>query len=219
VIIANDSTDAVSGTFAGLPEGETVAIGSRLFSISYHGGTGNEVVLTSAGSRILGTAGADKVNGSKAPTGQHVATQLGDVIAGYGGKDKLFGLGGDDILSGGLRDDKLKGGDGRDTFVFDAKLSSKKNVDTVKDFKANVDLIGLDSDIFKKVGDTLTRKAFHVGAKATDKEDRIVYDKKTGDLIYDKNGSKKGGAVLFAELDTRLKLDHKDFVVDADFMI
>ncbi|SDB37405.1 beta strand repeat-containing protein [Bauldia litoralis] len=219
VIIANDSTDAVSGTFAGLSEGATVAIGSRLFSISYHGGDGNDVALTSAGYRILGTSGADKVNGSKAPAGQHVATQLGDVIAGYGGKDKLFGLGGDDILSGGLRDDKLKGGDGRDTFVFDAKLSSKKNVDSVKDFKVNVDLIGLDSDIFKTVGDTLTRKAFHVGAKATDKENRIVYDKKTGDLFYDKNGSKKGGAVLFAELDKHLKLDHKDFVVDADFMI
>lgn len=47
VIINNDGIDAIAGAFASLPEGSTVtAINSAQASISYHGGTGNDVVLT-----------------------------------------------------------------------------------------------------------------------------------------------------------------------------
>jgi hypothetical protein len=45
-IITNDDTDPVSGTFSGLAEGGVVTVGSNRFSISYVGGTGNDVVLT-----------------------------------------------------------------------------------------------------------------------------------------------------------------------------
>jgi autotransporter-associated beta strand protein len=45
-IINNDGDDAVKGTFNGLPEGATFAVGTDLFQISYAGGDGNDVVLT-----------------------------------------------------------------------------------------------------------------------------------------------------------------------------
>ncbi len=45
-IIDNDGSEAVIGTFAGLAEGATFAIGNTIFKISYVGGTGNDVVLT-----------------------------------------------------------------------------------------------------------------------------------------------------------------------------
>ena len=46
-IIDNDGTDAVTGTFAALPEGATIrAQDQSLFRISYRGGDGNDVVLT-----------------------------------------------------------------------------------------------------------------------------------------------------------------------------
>ena len=45
VIISNDGTDFVSGTFAGLPEGATFQVGLLQFQITYHGGKGNDVVL------------------------------------------------------------------------------------------------------------------------------------------------------------------------------
>jgi uncharacterized repeat protein (TIGR01451 family) len=45
-IINNDSTDAVTGTFAGLPQGGRLTVGGVSFSISYTGGSGNDVVLT-----------------------------------------------------------------------------------------------------------------------------------------------------------------------------
>jgi fibronectin-binding autotransporter adhesin len=54
VMIHNDGIDPVIGTFAGLPEGALIPSGPGNFSytISYMGGTGNDVVLTAA---IAGT--------------------------------------------------------------------------------------------------------------------------------------------------------------------
>jgi autotransporter-associated beta strand protein len=45
-LIVNDAADAVSGTFKGLPEGSVIPVGTQMLSISYVGGTGNDVVLT-----------------------------------------------------------------------------------------------------------------------------------------------------------------------------
>ena len=45
-IINNDGNDAVNGTFAGLAEGATFTQAGVTYSISYVGGTGNDVVLT-----------------------------------------------------------------------------------------------------------------------------------------------------------------------------
>ncbi len=45
-LVDNDDTDAVTGTFAGYAEGSTVTIDSIPFTISYVGGTGNDVTLT-----------------------------------------------------------------------------------------------------------------------------------------------------------------------------
>lgn len=47
VIVANDGTEDVTGTFAGLAEGATFAVGDGgVFRISYKGGTGNDIELT-----------------------------------------------------------------------------------------------------------------------------------------------------------------------------
>lgn len=45
VLIANDGTDTVKGTFNGLSEGATINSGSVSFRITYQGGTGNDVAL------------------------------------------------------------------------------------------------------------------------------------------------------------------------------
>lgn len=45
-VIDNRSSTAVSGTFDGLAEGAQVTVGDAVFSISYVGGDGNDVVLT-----------------------------------------------------------------------------------------------------------------------------------------------------------------------------
>lgn len=48
-IIANHSGSGVVGTFAGLPEGQLFQIGNYVMSVTYHGGAGNDVVLTVIG--------------------------------------------------------------------------------------------------------------------------------------------------------------------------
>jgi len=48
-IIRNDGTDPVNGNFAGLPEGGVVVLDGLSYTITYQGGTGNDVVLTSNG--------------------------------------------------------------------------------------------------------------------------------------------------------------------------
>lgn len=45
-IVTNDGTDPVSGTFAGLAEGATTTVGGTSFAVSYRGGDGNDVSLT-----------------------------------------------------------------------------------------------------------------------------------------------------------------------------
>ena len=46
MLLENDGTDAITGTFSGMPEGASVTLGTQVFTITYHGGTGNDVVLT-----------------------------------------------------------------------------------------------------------------------------------------------------------------------------
>ncbi|MEA2165787.1 MAG: fibronectin-binding autotransporter adhesin [Thermoanaerobaculia bacterium] len=62
-IINNDGTEPVIGTFAGFPEG--ASIGST-FTISYHGGDGNDVVLTRDVPAIKTWTGAVSANWSNA---------------------------------------------------------------------------------------------------------------------------------------------------------
>ena len=49
IILDNDLTDAVVGTFAGLPQGAAVLLGGVTLTISYTGGDGNDVVLDPGG--------------------------------------------------------------------------------------------------------------------------------------------------------------------------
>jgi len=50
IIINNDGTDAVTGTFSGFTNGANLTIAGSPFVISYAGGTGNDVVLTQVAS-------------------------------------------------------------------------------------------------------------------------------------------------------------------------
>jgi len=53
IILDNDGTDAINGTFNGLPEGAVLNVGGNKLRISYVGGTGNDVELTLEFSSLL----------------------------------------------------------------------------------------------------------------------------------------------------------------------
>ena len=152
--------------------------------------------------RMTGGIGADRFDGGE-------------------GNDTLSGASGNDWLKGGLGLDRLSGGKERDIFVFDTTPNRSTNVDTIIDFNARDDSIHLDNAIFKALGKggtpmkPVAMKAgyFHAGKTAHDANDRIVYDKKTGALFYDADGTGKTAQVKFATLTNKPVLKATDFFV------
>jgi Ca2+-binding RTX toxin-like protein len=127
-------------------------------------------------------------------------------------RDTLIGGDGDDSLHGQGGNDRLIGGDGGDRFVFDTALDPASNVDDVRDFvPRDGDRIVLSRAIFTDIGAKLSKGEFHIGKKAEDGNDRIIYNKKSGGMSFDDDGRGGDSAVLFAMLDPKLKVTHKDF--------
>ncbi len=56
IIVNNDSTDPVDGTFAGIANGGTTVIGGHRYIVHYNGGDGNDVVVTYDGEDNSGPA-------------------------------------------------------------------------------------------------------------------------------------------------------------------
>jgi Ca2+-binding RTX toxin-like protein len=138
-----------------------------------------------------------------------------DYLAGGAGEDLIKGYNGNDRISGRGGNDELRGGKGDDTFLFQAALNEKTNVDRLTDFNHKDDSLHLASDVFHGLKDgDLSSDAFHIGTKAADKEDRIIYDKKHGDLYFDRDGTgSKYDTVKFAEVKDNTTVDHTDFLV------
>ncbi|WP_198411745.1 calcium-binding protein [Microvirga flavescens] len=138
-----------------------------------------------------------------------------NVIYGYAGNDTLRGEAGNDKLYGGAGKDTLYGGDGKDIFVFDTKPNKKTNVDKIVDFSVKDDTIHLAKSIFKKITKKGVLKSgeFYAGAAAHDANDRIIYNKKTGALYYDADGTGSAAQVQIATLSKKLKMTYKDFYV------
>ncbi|MGO4387073.1 calcium-binding protein [Microvirga sp. 2YAF29] len=149
-----------------------------------------------------------------------IGNGLANTLTGNAKNNILSGLEGNDSLYGGLGKDQLRGGAGKDVFVLDTKLNKSTNVDKVLDFKSKDDSFYLDNSIFKKLGSGTFSKPkkfksdmFVEGTKAKDAEDRIVYDKKSGTLYYDADGTGASAQVKIATLSNKTKLYYHDFFV------
>ncbi len=141
-----------------------------------------------------------------------IGTKNADALTGTAGRDIIKGLAGKDVLSGGA---------GQDVFVFDSKPNKKTNLDKVVDFTVVDDSIWLENKIFTKLGKKgseaapaqLKKSFFVLGEKAKDKDDYIIYSKKTGKLYFDADGSGSKAAVEIATLSKKLAMTNKDFFV------
>ncbi len=160
--------------------------------------------------KISGTGASEAINGRS----------TGDTIKGFGGNDRVSGGDGNDWVYGGAGKDVLAGNGGFDGFVFDTRPNKRTNLDTIKDFNVRDDTVYLDNAIFKKLGrgseanPTKVNKAyFQVGERADDRNDYLIYNKKTGILYYDADGSGGGAQVEVAKLAKNLRLTDKDFFV------
>jgi hypothetical protein len=61
----------------------------------------------------------------------------------------------------------------------------------------------------------LSAAAFRLGTAAGDANDRIIYDKATGNIYYDADGSGGGAKVLFAQVTAGTTLTNADFIAVA----
>ena len=154
-------------------------------------------------------------------------------VFGFAGNDRLFGLGGNDYLIGGKGNDFLTGGRGRDTFVFDLP-AGPTNVDRITDFShKQKDRIALSFEHYRAVtlnadasgqsilkndnvlGDigTVAPGAFQLAATALEADDRILYDRGTGVLLYDADGTGEMAAIKIAKLKAGTALAWSDIVL------
>jgi Ca2+-binding RTX toxin-like protein len=126
----------------------------------------------------------------------------------------IEGTGGDERLNGAAGIDTLVGFGGRDSFVFNVAVRAS-NRDKIADFFAPEDTILLDNAVFRDLGKAgaLRASAFKLGTKATDEDDRIIYNRKTGAVFYDADGEGGAAAILFAQIATKAALTAADFRV------
>jgi len=162
-----------------------------------YGGIGND--------RLYGVNGNDRLYG-----------EIGsDRLSGGSGNDYLHGGGGDDRLFGGSAADSLYGDAGQDAFVFNTKANGTTNVDSIRDFSARDDAVWLDNSVFTALGSNgaLKSGAFWRGSEAHDTSDRVIYDRTTGTLYYDPDGTGAAEQVAFAKLTTKPTFTFADVLV------
>ncbi|MBD2747384.1 hypothetical protein IC232_11840 [Microvirga sp. BT688] len=183
-------------------------------SVDFTMGDGTEVeYLYAAGSasmQLKGSNFANTIIGNAGANG----------IYGGSGNDQLRAGSGNDKIYGGLGNDTLYGEAGKDIFVFDMRMDKRTNVDRIEDFRYQDDSIYLENRIFNKLGSGTATKPkkfnsdmFVNGTRAQDREDRIIYDKKSGAVYYDKDGTGGSAQVKIATLDKNLKVFYHDFYV------
>jgi Ca2+-binding RTX toxin-like protein len=134
------------------------------------GGGGSDTVYASVNYAL--TAGSEVEALSAVDPSATAAINLTGNELGQG----LYGNAGANILNGLDGNDYLLGGAGADSFQFTTTLGAG-NVDRIGDFVSGTDKIVLDDAVFSGLGlGSLPASVFHVGASATDEDQRIVYD-------------------------------------------
>ncbi len=205
---------SINEVFMGLEGGDRINGGGGFDEAQfYHYASAGVTVNLTAGTAVDGFGRTDTLINIEAVRG----TYYGDRLTGSAAANRLRGEDGNDMLNGRAGNDTLIGGDGRDIFVFNAPLSATTNVDIIDDFSAADDTIWLENAIFTALPTTgaLASTAFvsNTSGLAADASDRVIYERDTGMLYYDSNGSAAGGRVAVAHLDAWLILTAADFTV------
>ncbi|WP_134494297.1 glycoside hydrolase family 113 [Microvirga pakistanensis] len=161
--------------------------------------TGNTLANT-----LTGNAGRNKLSGGSG----------NDKLYGGTGNDTLSGGSGHDTLDGGTGRDVLTGGTGNDTFVFKDRPGSTR-YDTITDYNKRYDSIHLDNKSMPKLGGAgkLSSSKFVLGTAAKDAGDRVIYDRSTGKLYYDVDGTGAIAKQLIVILKNKPGLAASEFLI------
>ncbi|MFN6485727.1 putative Ig domain-containing protein [Nostoc sp. DedQUE02] len=189
VINGNNTDNSLSGT-------------SKSDIINGFGGN-DYIEGLNANDSIDGGAGNDTLSGNNGD----------DNLVGGAGNDILSGNNGNDILVGGAGNDILTGGNGKDIFSFSSPISD--GLDTIEDFNSANDLIRVDAASFGGglVAGILQQTQFVLGTAAKDESDRFIYNKSTGALFFDVDGTGSSTQVQIANFSTKPVIGFGNIVV------
>jgi Ca2+-binding RTX toxin-like protein len=198
----------VSG--AAMLQGNTYSVGSSSIGvIEGVGGTGTDTVKASVSYALSAGSEIEVLRTTKDIGTSAInltGNEFGQQILGNRGANKIDGKDGNDVLTGGA---------GKDSFMFTTALDQAKNVDVIKDFKPIDDTISLDHLIFAGLSaGNLPSGAFALSTSVPQADDRIIYDKATGFIYFDQDGSGSVyGPIHFATVSAGVNLTAADFIV------
>ncbi len=165
---------------------------------------------------------AQSINLKVSNTQQDIAIQLGRYMKGeisvaefaevvFSKNDVITATNGFNVINGYAGNDRLIGGKGIDHFEFTTALNRLNNIDRIENFKRNgADKILLSQEIFQ--GYTGADN-FVLGSRALDADDRIIYNRTSGALFYDSDGTGAAAQIQFATLVGKPVIDANDFIV------
>ncbi|GAB4466747.1 MAG: hypothetical protein OHK0037_22780 [Elainellaceae cyanobacterium] len=153
-------------------------------------GLNNLVVGNGADNQLWGGDSGDTLRGEGGD----------DILMGEAGNDALMGDTGTDTLVGGAGTDTLIGGSGRDSF--DLSDTRSGGMDTLIDFRASDDMLLIPAAEFElaDLAGSLPTALLRQGTKAVLEGDRFIYNRSTGSLFFDPDGSGSAPQVQIAQL-------------------
>jgi len=177
---------------------------------------GNDRMFGNLGNDALdGGNGADSLDGGDA-NDTLTGAAGNDTMLGGAGLDQLLGGGGLDTLIGGGGADRLNGGGGADRIVYRA---AAEGGDQVIGFVSGSDTIEIDASGFGgglvSGVDLLAAERFVLGTAATRAKGQFLYDRPTGTLLWDADGTGGNQAVGVADFGGGTLLRAGDFDVVA----
>lgn len=154
--------------------------------------TGINQTGTTANDSLTGGNGRDTINGIAG----------NDTLIGGRGNDSLIGEAGNDYLSGELGNDILIGGIGNDIYLVNVITDVITETSTLTTEKDTV-LSSINYTVGANLENlAITEAQFFIGTSATTSSNRFIYNKTTGSLSFDPDGS--GATEAMPQLDNRL---------------
>ena len=213
IIRGGSGIDKLSGglgadTMAGGDGNDTYTVDNAGDIIDETSTLGTDLVQSSVSFNLSDGVHAKGVIENLTLTGAAAVNGTGNALA-----NSIVGNGGANVIDGKLGSDILTGGAGKDSFVFSTALGAG-NIDKINAYSVADDTIRLDGAIFSTLAiGALAVADFRVGASAVDASDLIIYDRATGALFYDSDGSGGNVAQQFATLNINLNLTAADFLI------
>jgi Ca2+-binding RTX toxin-like protein len=207
-VVAEDSDSGNDTVYASV----SYTLGANVENLFFQGGSG--AVSGAALAKGFTGIGNDLDNRMEGAAGADVLKGGGgnDSLYGDSSNDRLDGGEGDDYLHGGFGYDMLTGGAGDDVFIFSTPPVKSSGYDTITDFTKGQDKIQLDTSMFKAFAgqESISMEDFISGNSTAHTNEYLIYNKATGGLYYDDDGSGSQAAVQIALIANRADLQASD---------